>query len=157
MNINLPARQTKGFTLAEVLIASAIFATCLLVILNMVAQNLELVKSIRKHRPDLGALAGKTLVELPAPDGELVTGVSEPTLDIDFGGNGGGADALYPDAYWSRDLYPLDETNGLYAATILLEERTKDGNLESVELRFLMFRPDLAEAELNGGTSNAGP
>jgi len=148
-------RRMKGFTLTEVLIASAIFATCLLVILNMVAQSMELVKTIRQQRPDLGALAGRTLVELPAPDGELTSGLSEPSLDSDFGGNGGGADALYPDAYWERELYPLDETNGLYAASIFVQEQTLDGEPNETRLNFLMFRPDLAEAE-QAGSAGAG-
>ena len=44
----------------------------------------------------------------PAPDGELESGLTIP-MDEDFDGNGGGDLALYPDALWERELFPLDE------------------------------------------------
>ena len=136
-----------GFTLAEVLIAVAIFVIAIFAILQMVSQSMELVRSIQLQRPDLGTLAGKTLMEPPLPDGDLESGPTTPE-DEDFGGNNGGSLALYPDATWERYLDPIDETNGLYRATIRVIELNKDGQESEFELNFLLFRPDLAEQEM---------
>ena len=148
-------KQTiRAFTLAEVLIAVGIFVVAIFAILQLVGQGLELVRVMQQQRPDMGALAAKTLVELPEPDGTLATGLTEP-LDEDFGGNGGGQFTLYPDARWQRDIMSLDATNGLYQATITIEELVGGGENTEYQLRFLMFRPDLAELEM-GGAQGAG-
>ena len=151
-------KQTiRAFTLAEVLIAVGIFVVAIFAILQLVGQGLELVRVMQQQRPDMGALAAKTLVELPEPDGTLATGLTEP-LDEDFGGNGGGQFTLYPDARWQRDIMSLDATNGLYQATITIEEQVGGGENTEYQLRFLMFRPDLAELEMGGaqGTGLGG-
>ena len=143
-------KQTiRAFTLAEVLIAVAIFVVAIFAILQLVGQGLELVRVMQQQRPDMGALAAKTLVELPEPDGTLATGLTEP-MDEDFGGNGGGEFTLYPDARWQRDIMSLDATNGLYQATVTVEEQVGGGENTEYQLRFLMFRPDLAELEMGG-------
>ena len=148
-------KQTiRAFTLAEVLIAVGIFVVAIFAILQLVNQGLELVRVMQQQRPDMGALAAKTLVELPEPDGTLATGLTEP-LDEDFGGNGGGQFTLYPDARWQRDIMSLDATIGLYQATITIEEQVGGGESTEYQLRFLMFRPDLAELEM-GGAQGAG-
>ena len=148
-------KQTiRAFTLAEVLTSVGIFVVAIFAILQLVNQGLELVRVMQQQRPDMGALAAKTLVELPEPDGTLATGLTEP-LDEDFGGNGGGEFTLYPDARWQRDIMSLDATNGLYQATITIEEQVGDGENTEYQLRFLMFRPDLAELEM-GGAQGAG-
>ena len=131
-----------------------IFVVAIFAILQLVGQGLELVRVMQQQRPDMGALAAKTLVELPEPDGTLATGLTEP-LDEDFGGNGGGEFTLYPDARWQRDIMSLDATNGLYQATITIEEQVGGGENTEYQLRFLMFRPDLAELEM-GGAQGAG-
>ena len=140
-----------GFTLAEVLIAVAIFVIAIFAILKMVNQSMELVRSMQLQRPDLGTLAGKTLLEPPLPDGDLESGLTKPE-DEDFGGNNGGSFALYPDATWERNLEAIDETNGLYRATIRVIEINKDGQESEFALDFLLFRPDLAEVEVGAGT-----
>ena len=148
-------KQTiRAFTLAEVLIAVAIFVVAIFAILQLVGQGLDLVRVMQQQRPDMGALAAKTLVELPEPEGTLATGLTEP-MDEDFGGNGGGEFTLYPDARWQRDIMSLDATNGLYQATITIEEQVGGGENTEYQLRFLMFRPDLAELEM-GGAQGAG-
>ena len=148
-------KQTiRAFTLAEVLIAVAIFVVAIFAILQLVGQGLDLVRVMQQQRPDMGALAAKTLVELPEPDGTLASGLTEP-MDEDFGGNGGGEFTLYPDARWQRDIMSLDATNGLYQATVTVEEQVGGGENTEYQLRFLMFRPDLAELEM-GGAQGAG-
>ena len=142
-----PPPKKSGFTLAEVLIAVAIFVIAIFAILKMVGQSMELVRSMQQQRPDLGTLAGKTMLEPPLPDGTLESGLSTPE-DEDFGGNMGGEYALYPDATWERYLEPIDETNGLYRATIRVIEINKDGQESEFALNFLLFRPDLAEQEM---------
>ena len=138
--------KQAGFTLAEVLIAVLIFVIAIFAILKMVAQSMELVRSMQVQRPDLGTLAGKTMMEFPMPDGFLESGLTTPE-DEDFGGNNGGDDPLHKNARWERYLEPIDETNGLYRATITVFEENKDGMESEFTLNFLLFRPDLAEAE----------
>lgn len=151
MNRRKQAKGSGGFTLAEVLIAVAIFVVAVFAILQLVSQNMQLVKFMQKNRPDIGALAGKTMVEALAPDGTLATGPMAPE-DENFGGNNGGANALYPDASWDRDIMTLDATNGLYRTTIFVREVDSSGQETEYQLNFLMFRPDLAEAERSGNT-----
>ena len=146
MKRHQPQASKPGFTLAEVLVAVAIFVIAIFAILKMISQSMELVRSMQVQRPDLGTLAGKTLMELPMPDGFLESGLTAPE-DEDFGGNNGGSLALYPNARWERYLEPIDETNGLYRATITVFEENKDGMESEFTLNFLLFRPDLAAAE----------
>ncbi len=150
--MRFPHRQSSvGFTLAEVLIAVAIFAIAVFAILQLVNQNLQLVRMIQKQKPDLGALADRTLTEpAEAANGTLRVQFDDAPMDEDFGLNeGAGADALYPDSSWWRDIEPLDETNGLYRVTIHVEE-TNAGETREITLKYLMFRPDVAEAEAGG-------
>jgi prepilin-type N-terminal cleavage/methylation domain-containing protein len=150
--VRFPHRQSSvGFTLAEVLIAVAIFAIAVFAILQLVNQNLQLVRMIQKQKPDLGALADRTLTEpAEAANGTLRVQFDDAPMDEDFGLNeGAGADALYPDSSWWRDIEPLDETNGLYRVTIHVEE-TNAGETREITLKYLMFRPDVAEAEAGG-------
>ena len=144
-------RREASFTLAEVLIAVAIFVIAVFAILELVTQNMQLVKFMQQQRPDLGALAGKTMMDLPQPDGELATGLLSPP-DEDFGGNGGGPLALYPNSSWERSLEAIDATNGLYRATLTVIQINNNGQETDFTLNFLLFRPDLAESELSGGT-----
>ena len=117
MKRHQPQASKPGFTLAEVLVAVAIFVIAIFAILKMVSQSMELVRSIQLQRPDLGTLAGKTMMDPPQTGGGgdavngLASGLSTPD-DEDFGGNNGGSIALYPDAKWERYLDPIDETNG---------------------------------------------
>ena len=147
----LRRQSVAGFTLAEVLIAVAIFAIAVFAILELVNQNLQLVRMMQKQRPDLGALADRTLTEpAEAANGTLRVQLDDSPMDEDFGLNEGArADALYPDSGWWRDIEPLDETNGLYRVTIHVEE-TNAGETREITLRYLMFRPDVAEAEAGG-------
>jgi prepilin-type N-terminal cleavage/methylation domain-containing protein len=150
--MRFPRRQlSAGFTLAEVLIAVAIFAIAVFAILELVNQNLQLVRMMQKQRPDLGALADRTLTEpTETANGTLRVQFGDSPMDEDFGLNdGAGADALYPDSEWWRDIEPLDETNGLYRVTIHVEE-TNAGETREITLGYLMFRPDVAEAEAGG-------
>ena len=150
--MRFPHRQSSvGFTLAEVLIAVAIFAIAVFAILQLVNQNLQLVRMIQKQKPDLGALADRTLTEpAEAANGTLRVQFDDAPMDEDFGLNeGAGADALYPDSSWWRDIEPLDETNGFYRVTIHVEE-TNAGETREITLKYLMFRPDVAEAEAGG-------
>jgi prepilin-type N-terminal cleavage/methylation domain-containing protein len=150
--MKFPRRQSSaGFTLAEVLIAVAIFAIAVFAILQLVNQNLQLVRMMQKQKPDLGALADRTLTEpAEAANGTLRVQFDDAPMDEDFGLNeGAGADALYPDSSWWRDIEPLDETNGLYRVTIHVEE-TNAGETREITLKYLMFRPDVAEAEAGG-------
>ena len=139
-----------GFSLAEVLIAVAIFAIAIFAILELVNQNLQLVRMMQQQRPDLGALADRTLTEPPETAGGTLKVVLEDyPMDMDFEYNDGGSSALYRKTEWSRDIEPLDETNGLYRVTIRVVENNS-GEPGKIVLSYLMFRPDLADAEASG-------
>ena len=148
----------KAMTLVEVMLAVVIFVIAIFSILALVNQTLNTVKAIQRQTPDLGALAGRTLLELPVPEGELDIGLTDP-IDPDFGKNMGADRPIYPNAWWKRDLIPLDETNGLYQASVIVEDEVirKNENSPSIfveyELRFLMFRPDLAKSLLGDGSN----
>tara|TARA_Y100001934_G_scaffold197810_1_gene233215 strand:+ start:40 stop:513 length:474 start_codon:yes stop_codon:yes gene_type:complete len=148
----------KAMTLVEVMLAVVIFVIAIFSILALVNQTLNTVKAIQRQTPDLGALAGRTLLELPVPEGELDIGLTDP-IDPDFGKNAGADRPIYPNAWWKRDLIALDETNGLYQASVIVEDEIKRENTNSpsifieYELRFLMFRPDLAKALLGDGSN----
>ncbi len=148
----------KAMTLVEVMLAVVIFVIAIFSILTLVNQTLNTVKAIQRQTPDLGALAGRTLLELPVPEGELDVGLTDP-IDPDFGKNVGADRPIYPNAWWKRDLIPLDETNGLYQASVIVEDEVirKNKNSPSIfveyELRFLMFRPDLAKSLLGDGSN----
>jgi prepilin-type N-terminal cleavage/methylation domain-containing protein len=160
--VRFPRRQSSaGFTLAEVLIAVAIFAVAVFAILELVNQNLQLVRMMQKQRPDLGALADRTLTEPAEADGgTLRVQLDDSPMDEDFGLNkGAGADALYPYSSWWRDIEPFeplgeneDETKGLYRVTIHVKEtiNKKTRETREITLKYLMFRPDVAEAEAGG-------
>ncbi len=147
MKRHQPRIRKTGFTLVEVLVAVVIFVIAIFAVLKQVNQVMAMVKSMQQQRPDLGTLAGKTMFEPPLPEGTLESGLSTPE-DEDFGGNMGDSFALYPDATWERYLEPIDETNGLYRATIRVIEINKDGKESEFALNFLLFRPDLAEQEM---------
>ena len=98
MSVNMVKRHQPqvgktGFTLVEVLIAVVIFVIAIFAVLKQVNQIMAMVKSMQQQRPDLGTLAGKTMLEPPLPDGTLESGLSTPE-DEDFGGNMGGNFAL---------------------------------------------------------------
>ena len=87
----------SAFTLVEVMVAVAILMVCMVSVLLLVNQSLKLVKEMQKQRPDLGALAGKTLMDPVQPNQEspsinvLEIGTVQP-FDEDFELNQGGGE-----------------------------------------------------------------
>ena len=87
----------SAFTLVEVMVAVAILMVCMVSVLLLVNQSLKLVKEMQKQRPDLGALAGKTLMDPVQPNEEspsinvLEIGTVQP-FDEDFELNQGGGE-----------------------------------------------------------------
>ena len=140
----------SAFTLVEVMVAVAILMVCMVSVLLLVNQSLKLVKEMQKQRPDLGALAGKTLMDPVQPNEEspsinvLEIGTVQP-FDEDFElSQGGGALSIYRNSYWERDITEVDATNGLYRVTVVVTENNSRGGAET-RLNFLMFRPDFAK------------
>ena len=142
--------RCRAFTLVEVMVAVAVLMVCMMAILLLVNQNLDLVKLMQKQRPDLGALAGQTLMDPVQPDEQspslnaLEIGSIKP-FDENFSGNqGGSGESIYQNAEWERDITEIDATNGLYRVTVVV---TENNDREGTEMRlnFLMFRRDLAE------------
>ena len=142
--------RCRAFTLVEVMVAVAVLMVCMMAILLLVNQNLDLVKVMQKQRPDLGALAGQTLMDPVQPNEEspslnaLEIGTLQP-FDENFSDNqGGGAESIYQNAYWERDITEIDSTNGLYRVTVIVTENSSREGTET-RLNFLMCRPDLAK------------
>ncbi|MCP5522811.1 MAG: hypothetical protein H7A46_14830 [Verrucomicrobiales bacterium] len=106
---------TDSFTLLEVVIAMMIFFMAVFAILNLVAQNLRIARSLSLGEPDVGTVAAELFME--AATNRDLRGAS---TSGDFG-------ELYPGASWAADLKlvvtnsasrGLDGDPGLYEADI---------------------------------------
>lgn len=110
-------RGTASFTLLEVMIAMLIFFVAIFAILNLVAQNLRIARSLSLGEPDLGTVAAELFME------------AATNRDLRGGSTSGDFGELYPGAGWSANL-DLVLTNslsrgqqgdpGLYQADILV-------------------------------------
>ncbi len=109
--------QTASFTLLEVMIAMMIFFMAIFAILNLVAQNLRIARSLSLGEPDLGTVAAELFMEA-ATNRDMRGGF----LSGDFGD-------LHPGAGWTAEVF-LYATNsasrgaegdpGLYQADITI-------------------------------------
>lgn len=106
-----------SFTILEVLIALTIFFIAIFAILNLVSQNLRIVRSLSLGQPDLGTVAAELF--MVAATNRDVRGDS---LSGDFGD-------LYPGAKWSATLQmwltnsnsrALEDGPGLYRAEVVV-------------------------------------
>lgn len=86
------ARGTESFTLLEVMIAMMIFFMAIFAILNLVAQNLRIARSLSLGEPDVGTVAAELFME------------AATNRDLRGGSTSGDFGELYPDASWVADL-----------------------------------------------------
>jgi hypothetical protein len=108
-------RGTDSFTLLEVIVAMLIFFVGIFAILNLVAQNLRIARSLSLGEPDVGTVAAELFME-------AVT-----NRDLRGGTTSGDFGDLYPEASWTADLQlvltnsasrGMDGDPGLYEANI---------------------------------------
>jgi len=122
-------KRQSGFTLIEMVVAVSVFVVAVFAILQLVATNLNVVKSIseQNRKPDISDLAMQTMVD--AQMGILEEGL-EDVLDEEF-------EQMFPDWRWARDVF-LVGTNGLYRVRIYLEH-TEEDTLKT--LNMLVYQP----------------
>jgi Tfp pilus assembly protein PilV len=112
--------------LLEVLIAMAIFFMAIFAILGLVAQNLQIARSLRCSEVDFSTVAAELA---------LTNRLQEGTYSGDFGD-------FYPGAEWTADVF-LYATGGLFQADItVLWPRNKSISEERASI--LLYRPESA-------------
>lgn len=114
--------HAEGFTLLEVMIASALFTMAILSILGMVTQALEAARRIQKMPPDAGSLAAQY----------SITNIIEEGSEMgDFG-------ELYPDYAWTSYAYEVG-SNGLFQIDFVVQS-TSGRSYESMT-SMLLYKP----------------
>ncbi|MSU43449.1 MAG: hypothetical protein EXS22_05360 [Pedosphaera sp.] len=131
---------TQSFTLLEVVVAIAIFFTAIFAVLQLVSQNMSLARALQRKRPDLGTLAGRSLM-----DTNWSLGGREAPMDSDFESNpGGSAGSLFRRSRWERNallIAPnISQTNGLYRVDLWLTEDLANHQVPS-QMSILIYRP----------------
>ncbi len=138
-------RQTHSFTLLEVVVAVAIFFTAIFAVLQLVSQNMSLARALQRKRPDMGALAGRSLMDT----NWSVLGREAPE-DSDFEGNpGGSAGSLFRRSRWERNAVlvapTISQTNGLYRVDLWLTENLANREVPT-QMSILLYRPSGLES-----------
>jgi len=112
----------RGFTLIEVMIASALFTMAILSILGMVTQALESARRIQKMPPDAGTLAAQFSV----------------TNTIEEGSESGDFGELYPEYEWTRYAYEVG-SNGLFQVDFVV--KSSAGHPYESMTSMLLYKP----------------
>ena len=139
---NDPANGRGGvaFTLLEVMIAMAIFFMAIFAILGLIAQNLQIARSLSMGEIDVGTVAVElSLQTLTNRD------MSEGLVSGDFGDT-------YPGASWSANLYLVSSNasglqtrtsgGGLYQADITLTW-PQNNLVKEKKASILLYRPNM--------------
>lgn len=121
-----PARRKEGFSLLEVLIATAIFFMAVFVVLQVTSQNLGYARNLQRIPVDASSLAAQYT---------LTNAVEEGIESGDFGED-------YPDYSWTREVFEVN-TNGLFQADFRVYSDRKEKSSEST-MSILLYRPDAA-------------
>lgn len=116
-----------GFTLLEVIVASAIFFIAGFAILELVTRSISAARSLQQREPDAGMVAASLSLT-----NQLLEG-SETGDFEDFCGN------LYPDYSWGRDIYEVG-SNGLFQVDFFVINDKRHG-AEPAKMSILLYRP----------------
>lgn len=133
-------RGTRAFTLLEVMIAMGIFFMAIFAILGLVAQNLQIARSLSLGEIDVSTVAVElTLQTLTNRD------MAEGLVSGDFG-------ETYPGASWSANLYLVasnasglgtrSSAGGLFQADITITW-PQNNLLKEKQASLLLYRPQL--------------
>jgi len=117
------SKQSRAFTLIEVMIAIAIFFMVSFAILAVVSSGLRTARALRTTRPSAGILAAELSITNKLEEG-VETG--------DFG-------KLYPDYQWREEFYELG-TNGLWQVDFTVYKRGDRGRPDS-RMSILLYSP----------------
>ena len=125
--------QQSAFTLLEVMIALAIFFTCMFAILSLMSQTLHNARALQSHEPDVGMLAGQLMQ------------TNSLTADKESGNFGDD----YPGYTWEREAYEVS-SNGLWRADFVIHRKLGRKDVES-RGSVLLFKPQSPESPPRGG------
>jgi hypothetical protein len=117
-------KQSKAFSLLEVMIAIAIFFSVSFAILALVSTGLRTAQALRITRPNAGMLAAEMT---------LTNKLEEGTDSGDFG-------KLYRDYTWTRDVH-ASGTNGLFQVDFTIHRRGQRGTPDS-RMSILLYSPN---------------
>ncbi len=121
-------RGHAAFTLLEVMIAMALFFMAIFAILGLVAQNLQIARSLSQGDIDLGTVAVElSLQSLTNRD------MTEGTVNGDFGDT-------YPGASWSANLFLVSSNAGG-----LRSSRLNQGGLFQADITILWPKNNLVK------------
>jgi prepilin-type N-terminal cleavage/methylation domain-containing protein len=119
----------EGFTLLEVLIASAIFFLMAFAVLELTARGLRGARSLQLREADAGLLAAAM---------SLTNRLEEGVESGDFEDI---APGLFPDYSWAREVWER-ESNGMFQVDFVVVQRAGKGHGSSeTKMSVLMFRP----------------
>lgn len=124
----IAVRFYAAFTLLEVMIAVAIFFTCVFAILQLVSGTLRNARALQQNEPDPGMLAAQDAMT------KLTNSLPEVEQSGDFG-------RIYPGYSWRKEWFPA-ESNGLSQIDYTVSHRVGRGVVET-HLSVLFFQPNL--------------
>jgi prepilin-type N-terminal cleavage/methylation domain-containing protein len=129
-----------GFTLLEVLVASAIFFICAFAVLELLSQGLASARALQQREPDIGILAAAY----------SLTNANQVEEGTESGNFEDIAPGLYPGYTWVRDVYEVG-SNGLYRVDfVVIHDRGRKGGVSESHLSVLKYAPG-AKKGLGGG------
>lgn len=138
-------RPLRAFTLLEVMVAMAIFFMAIFAILGLVAQNLQIARSLALGEIDVGTVAVElSLQTLTNRD------MGEGIVSGDFGDT-------YPGATWTANLYLVysnagglssrSSQGGLYQADITITW-PRNNLIREKQTSILLYRPQMGSRTL---------
>jgi prepilin-type N-terminal cleavage/methylation domain-containing protein len=124
MNLLHRTGRRSGFTLLEVVIASAVLAIALFAILNLCSISIRTARSLGRIHVDASSLAAML---------SMTNRLEEGMESGDFGD-------LHPGYSWRRSITEYN-TNGLFLVEFEVEG-VSSGREDRSQLRLLLYRPD---------------
>jgi len=126
-------KSERAFTLLEVMIAIAIFFTCMFAILGVVSNSLRNARALQKTDVNVGMAAAQFV---------MTNKLYEGSQSGDFGD-------IYPDSRWDAEVTEVS-SNGLFRVDFTAETRVGKSVSES-RLSILLFRPESPPGSMSGG------
>ena len=120
-----PRGLIVAFTLLEVMIAVAIFFTCMFAVLGVMSQGLSAARALQHSGPTAGMVASEFSMTNKLEEGWEQDNFDDP----------------YQDYTWGRQV-TFYASNGLFQVDYAV---TRDGQLDST-ISFLLYRPDSPQA-----------
>lgn len=124
-----PVSATRGFTLLEVTIASAVLAVALFAILKLCSTNIRTARALGRVHVDASSLAAQLSL----------------TNRLEIGEDSGDFGEMHPGYTWSRRIteYKVNdaESTGLFLVEFEVSGNP-DGRLDQSRMQMMLYRPD---------------